>query len=156
FCVVGIGSQQAAAQGPFVYVTYPDANSVTVIDSSLHAVVATIPLCTAELCPTIITAGLAVKPGARFVYVAEQNQATVAVIDQSTNAITPILLCGDCGATPTGVAIPPDGSRVYVTDPANNAIDVISTSSNTVTDTIAIPFPPGAAVTGPTGIAITP
>jgi YVTN family beta-propeller protein len=89
---------------------------------------------------------VAITPDGQFVYVTNQFDSTVSVIETSSNTVTDTVIVGD---TPTYVAITPDGQFAYVTNMNDNTISVINTASNTVTDTVIV----GSE---PVGIAFTP
>jgi YVTN family beta-propeller protein len=89
-----------------------------------------------------------------LVYVTNQNDGTVSVIDASSNTVVKtISLCGDCGPAPKGLAITPDGKFVYVANSGNGTVSVIDTSTNTVPTTIQLC---SDCASGPVGVAITP
>jgi len=130
----------------FAYVANSNSNSVSVIDISTNAVVATVPV-------GIEPVGVAITPDGTRVYVANEGPNTsprvggsVSVIDTSTNAVVATV---PVGGTALGVAVTPDGTRAYVTNPTSGSISVIDTSTNAVVATV----PLGGA---PYGVAITP
>jgi YVTN family beta-propeller protein len=132
--------QELATSKAFAYVSNRGNGTVSVINTSSGAVVATVNLPTCVEDCTDSPAGLAVTPNGKFVYVAVTNQQYVAVIDTATNTVSttiPLTCPGDCGAQPFDVAITPDGSYVYVTDAGTvggtGAVYVIRTSDYSVT-----------------------
>lgn len=152
-----ISYTQAPPSGPFAYVTNQSADTVSVIDTPTNSVVATIALppplsCTSE-CSTRQPAGLAVTPDGKFVYVANQGNGTVSVIDTSNNNTVSATIQMPCDCfpnSPVGVAITPDGKRAYVTN-QGGAVHVIDISTNTVTKTIYLGNNPTAiAISGST------
>jgi YVTN family beta-propeller protein len=85
---------------------------------------------------------VAVKPDGSKVYVANQGNGTVSVIDATNTVVATIKV----GLAPFGVAVTPDGSTVYVTN-LNNAVSVIATATNAVSATISVG-------NGPVGVAV--
>jgi len=101
---------------------------------------------------TPITATITATPvQTGFVYITNENDDTVSVIDTATHALVATI---PVGSKPIGVAVSPDGGRVYVANSHSNTISVISTITNTVEATITnIPSAYGVAVS-PDGTAI--
>lgn len=121
---------------PNVYVSNAEANTVTVISnvSSYQPVqAATIPVGTRP-------AGIGAD--ASFVYVANNGDNTVSVIDQSTNTVVATI---PVGTAPWGVAA--YLNTVYVANSGDGTVSVIDAKTRTVTNTIAVG-------TTPSGIAI--
>ncbi|MDV6036067.1 YncE family protein [Bacillus sp. SM-B1] len=72
--------------------------------------------------------GIAITPDGSRVYVTNELDHTVSVINTLTN--TEILQI-PVGNRPIRVAITPDGSRAYVTNIIDNTVSVIDTFTNT-------------------------
>jgi YVTN family beta-propeller protein len=89
-----------------------------------------------------------VTPDGRHAYVANDGDATVSVIDTTTNTVTATVPTGTC---PFGIAVTPDGSGVYVANECDGTVTSIATASNTVTGTVPI-----GADARPIGVAVTP
>ena len=134
---VWVSSQTANAQVR-AYVANFGSDSVSVIDTSSNAVVATVTVGDQPQ-------GVAITPDGQSAYVAMCG-GDVWVLDTSTNKVATKVVVGGC---PTGVAITPDGKHAYVTKDNANAVAVLDTSSNTVVATVAVGPAPG-------GVAITP
>lgn len=135
---VGIMFSATSAQAaPFAYITNQNEDSVSVVDTALNTVTATITVGNNPF-------GVAVTPNGDFVYVTNSDSGTVSVVDTATNLVTATIMVG---ANPRGVAVTPNGAFVYVGNSDN--ISVIDTSTNTVTATIH-----GGSSTA--GIAVTP
>jgi YVTN family beta-propeller protein len=77
---------------------------VSVIDTTTHKVVATVPTGKAPVNPTF-------TPDRQFVYVANSQTNTITVIDVHTNKAKEIPAGGD---RPSGLAFSPQGDRLYV------------------------------------------
>lgn len=89
--------------------------------------------------------GVAISPDGRTVYVANQGDGTVSVIDTVTNTLTATI---GVGVSPQSVAVSPDGSHAYVASgawlpypPSHGTVSVIDTATNTVADTIDVDNP---------------
>jgi YVTN family beta-propeller protein len=123
------------------------ANVVSVIDTRTDAVVDTIPVGDNPL-------GVAASPDGTKVYVVNNNDATMSVIDTKSNTV--VATIEGLGNGALQVAITPDGTRLYVTNFGEHAdvgipgttVSVIDTETNTVIATIKVGQQPlGAAVT---------
>ena len=131
------------ATGPFAYVTNFMDDTVSVIDTATHTVVATISVGSRPI-------GVAVSPDGSRVYVANYASGTVSVIDTSANAV--IAAVSLASSYPLGIAVTPDGSRAYVTHEVTGAVSVIDTATNAVVATISV----GVLGDDLTGIAVNP
>jgi YVTN family beta-propeller protein len=80
------------------------------------------------------------------VYVANNGDGTVSVIDTTKRAVTALLPVGNA---PVGVAITPDGKDAYVANNGDGTLSVITTA----TGAVSAPIPVGA---GPRSVAICP
>ena len=124
-----------APDGKHVYVTNPDSNVVTVVDTTTNS-------------PTTIAGvgtkprGVAVAPDGKHVYVTS-GDGTVSVIDTTgANSVKAITV----ETKPFPVAVAPDGRHVYVggvssNDPYPSYVYTIDTATNTVVASVS----PGAA-----------
>lgn len=90
--------------------------------------------------------GMAVTPDGTKLYVANNLDNTVSVIDTASNTV---LSTTTVGLAPMGLAVSPDGSRVYVANSGGNSASVINVSSDVVESTVTVG-------TSPSGIAISP
>lgn len=133
-----------AAQ-PYVYVTDPSANALTVVDSSTNAVVRTLQnLPGAD--------AVAVKPDGTRVYVTEPTKGNIAVFDGTKIGnpnSDPLITEIDIGGQPTALALSPDEKTLYVADAANNQAEAVTLASGTIANTYA-------AGTGVTSLALSP
>ena len=101
--------------------------------------------------------GVAVTPDGKTVYVTNEGDGTVSVINTATNTVIgspinvgcPIANCGRKTTNiPSGIAVTPDGSKVYVGNlGAPGYASVIATASNTVTTINTKKATTGVAVT---------
>ena len=89
--------------GQYVYVTNNGVGSngatVSVISTSSHSVVATIPVGS-------VPKGVAITPNGQYVYVANWGSNSVSVISTATNTVVSTI---PVGTGPVGVAITPNG-----------------------------------------------
>ena len=90
--------------------------------------------------------GIAVTPDGAKIYVANNLDNSVSVIDAATNVVTTTTAVG---LAPLGMAISPDGSRVYVANSGGTSTSVINVSTNAVEATVTVG-------TTPVGVAISP
>jgi len=94
--------------------------------------------------------GIAAEPLTQEVYVTNQGDDSVSVIDTRTDTVTATI---PVGASPERVAINSVIGRAYVTNLDGNSVSVIDTLSKTVTDTITFEAPgirPFAVAANPT------
>src|SRR3990170_2132277 len=94
---------QAAHAAPFAYITNFLGGSVSVIDTSLNRVTATIAVGEQPQC-------IAVSPDGKRAYVTNFKGGTVSVIDTGENKVVASV---PVGSKPDGVAVAPDGRHVY-------------------------------------------
>ena len=129
----------ASPNGDRLYVTNHGSSSVSVIDTSTGAVVATVHVGAGPY-------GIAVTPDGKHAYVADNGSRDVDVIDTTTNTVTATV---PVGTGPYGVAVTPDGRTAYVSNQGANTVTPIDTA----TETAGTPVPVGK---GPRQIAISP
>ncbi len=126
-------------QTGFAYIANQGDGTVSVINTTTSAVVATIPVGQSPF-------GVSVSADGSKVYVSNQGSKSVSVISTTTNTVVSTI---SVGTNPAGLVVSPDGSTVYVTNSADGTVSVINTSTNLVTATISVGVQP-------TGISITP
>jgi YVTN family beta-propeller protein len=113
------------------YIPNQNDNNVSVIDTSTHRMVGTIPVGNNPYGVTV---------AGNSVYVGNQFDASVSVIDTATGQVTTTI---NVGQTPFGFAANRTGTRVYVATNDGNSlgsIAAIDTSTNTIASQIAAPF----------------
>ena len=110
-------AQSALPAGTYAYITNSGDNTVSVIDTAINTVTATVPV---EEQPK----GVAVSPDGARVYITNYGSNTVSVIDTATNTVTSTV---PVGTNPEGVAASPDGTKVYVANLADWTVSVIDT-----------------------------
>src|SRR5437588_6434191 len=84
----------------------------------------------------------------RFIYVTNQLDNTLSVIDGSTYKVVATV---PVGAFPAGVVVSPDGRHAYIAQGGDNAVAVFDTSTNTIAKNVSLA--PGSR---PRGVALTP
>jgi gliding motility-associated-like protein len=102
--------------------------TVSVLNTSTNAVVATIPV---GLNPYGVTIGL----GGGTVYVTNEGSNTVSEINTATNTVTatiPINAGPKGESGPSGIIITPKGTHVYVADVKAGIVSVINPANNSV------------------------
>lgn len=80
-------------------------------------------------------AGVGVDPTTHTVYVADNSDNNVSVINGTTNTVTTTVAVGNA-PSPVGVAA--TSHTVYVANPPSNTVSVIDEASNTVTATVPV------------------
>lgn len=92
--------------------------------------------------------GAAPTPPDRFIYVTNQLDNTLSVIDGSTyHLITTVPV----GAFPAGVVVSPDGRHAYIAAGGDDAVAVFDTATNTIAKTVSL-----SPASKPRGVALTP
>lgn len=117
---------------------------VSVIDTTLGAVTATIP--------GFNSFGTAVTPDGNFTYITNLGgSCTVTVVETATNTVVTHVDVGGClsGGGAYDLAVTPDGAYVYLASWWGNSVSVIDTATNTLYAVFGVG-------NRPQGIAITP
>jgi YVTN family beta-propeller protein len=104
--------------------------------------------CAAMLCCAATSAAAAAPTPP--LYVANEADNTVSVIDTASDTVTANLAVG---SLPQAVAITPDGSTAYVTDQGSGTVSVIDTAENRVGEPITVASHTDSL---PDGIALSP
>jgi YVTN family beta-propeller protein len=124
---IPVGSNPIAigmsADGTLAYVANLNSNSVSIIDTELDAVVATIAVGT----PRDVEA----TPDGKYVLVVNQSANTVTVLDASNYTVVMTVAVGNF---PCAIAIAPDGSAAYVTNRLSNNVSIIDLTTFEVTN----------------------
>ena len=126
FVVVSPNSRQA-------YVANRAAGVVTVVDTAVNKVTATIPVSAGP--PQYLT----FSPDGRTVYVSiwndERTIAAVGVLDTTSNSMVATI---PVRTRPFLAAVTPDGTQLYVPNHDSGTVSVVDTSTNTVTTEIKV------------------
>nr|WP_255426981.1 Hsp70 family protein [Pseudonocardia sp. C8] len=140
------GFAAVSPNGRLVYVANRAAGVVTVIDTSVNKITATIAV------PAGPPQYVAFAPDGRHVYVSVFNEArtiaAVAVLDTTTNSVVATV---PVQTRPFALAVTPDGSKVYVPNHDSGTVSVIDTSTNQVTSEIRVAPNPHWVAMSPDG-----
>ncbi len=90
-------------------------------------------------------------PVSRYAYIANNNGASVSVIDLVSNTVTATI---PVGSGPAGAAVHPDGTRVYVANSLSNTLSVIDVFTQTVMATIPVSSTPFGVAVSPDGTRV--
>ncbi len=136
--IFNAGSAGKTKRAARAYVANTRSNSLSVIDTSHDAVVATV----------VVGANpvhVAITPNGASAYVTNARANSVSVIDTATNTVVATV---PVGANPVDVAVTPDGTKAYVTNAGANTVSVIDTTTHTVIATVTVgPNPVSVAFT---------
>jgi len=107
------------------------------------------PVCDVPLTPIAVGSkpwAVAVNPKTNRVYVANEGDGTVSVIDGDTAAVVATI---PVGYMPWAVAVNPDTNRIYVANGGDNSVSVIDGASDTVATTFAVGDRPKGVTVSP-------
>ena len=93
--------------------------------------------------------GVALRPDGKVLYVTEEEEGKVLVVDTETNAVLKTI---PVGARPRSLAFSPDGMRVYVTSELGKSVSVIDGRRHTLLATVRLT----GQVVLPMGVAVSP
>ena len=131
------GFAEVSPNGRLLYVAGGNSKLVTVLDTSVNRVIATIPISAGP--PQFLT----FSPDGRRVYVsifdASGSIAVVAVLDTTTNQVIGQI---KVRTRPFRAAVTSDGRTLYVPNHDSSSVSVIDTSSLKVTREITVPPDP--------------
>ena len=95
--------------------------------------------------------GMAVSSDGNHVYVANDIDGTVSVIQTCSNTVIDTITVGD--QTASDVAVTPDGNYLYVVDGVDK-VYVIQTTTNSVIDSITVGSDPANVAISPDGNSV--
>ena len=121
---------------PKAYVGNFKDNTVSVIDTGVEAVVATIPVAAGPH-------GMGVTPDGRRVFVSGDTSTGVSVIDTATDRVIQTI---EVGKMPHGVAMTPDGKTLLVAVYGESRVAFVDIASTTVVATVPVPNPHTIAI----------
>lgn len=120
--------------GRHAYVANRDPQTVTVVDTAINRVTATIPI------PAGPPQFLAFAPDGNLLYVSVFNdQRTIHLVDVIDTASNTVVGTIPQPARPFQPAVTPDGKRLYVPNHDIAAISVVDTTTNQVKGQVAVP-----------------
>jgi YVTN family beta-propeller protein len=111
------------------YITSPESNNVSVIDTATTSVVATVPVGTYPTAVAVTGYGAAA-------YVVNSRSNSVSVIDTVLNQVVNTIAVD---ALPYRIAITPDGTKAYVTHLSGQTVTVIDIATDTVAARLPLP-----------------
>jgi YVTN family beta-propeller protein len=143
FAALSVVVSIAEAKTDYAYVANIGANTVSVINTTTNAIVATIPVGDGPW-------GVAVNQAGTYAYVVNNHDTasgdSVSVISTATNAVVATI---KVGSLPFGIAFSPSGTTAYVANGNSNTVSVINTGTKAVTATVPVQnYPVGLAVMG--------
>jgi YVTN family beta-propeller protein len=131
------GFAEVSPNGRLLYVAGGNSKLVTVLDTSVNRVIATIPIAAGP--PQFLT----FSPDGRRVYVsifdASGSTSVVAALDTTTNRVIGQVTVP---ARPFRTAVSPDGRTLYVPSNDSSSVAVVDTASLKVTREIRVPSAP--------------
>jgi YVTN family beta-propeller protein len=132
--------------GRFAYITNKNSQLITMVDTALNQVTATIPISTGP--PQSLT----FAPDGRRLYVTVSNdQGTVHAIDVlDTSSNTVIATIPQLGM-PLRVAVAPDGQRLFIANHMLPFVSVVDTATNTVIGQVNVVPNPHSVTFSPDG-----
>ena len=126
-------SMAVRPDGTRAYVVNEDRNSVSVVDTSSHAVIATIPVGTFPI-------NARVSPSGSRLYVlntpTQSHADTVSVVDTASNTVATTITLGNSNRRGQAF-VSPDSATVIVTHPDQNAVSVIDAATASVAAVLA-------------------
>jgi len=121
----------AIAAGPKAYVGNFSDNTVSVIDTATHTVVATVPVSTGPH-------GMAITPDGRLAYVSGDGASTVTAIDTATDEVAQTI---EVGKSPHGLAMTPDGRTLLVGAYGEDRVAFVDVATQKVVAATAVAKP---------------
>lgn len=132
---------------PFAYVTDSGTGTVSVIDAATNSITATIPLGGGAIPDQAV-----VDPSGKILYVLNQENDSIAVVNLNTGVVDSIQDTGFTGVY--ALAVSPSGATLYVANNGNSTVSVVDTTSKAVTNTVLLSAPPTAMAANPQGGAV--
>jgi YVTN family beta-propeller protein len=128
------GYVQVAPNGRYAYITNRDAGVVTVLDTTLDSVTATIPIEAGP--PRFVT----FSPDGKRAYVTVYNEEkTVNAVVFLDTATLDVLKTVPVGRRPFAPATTPDGRLLYVPSHDDGEVEVLDTATGEIVDRIVTP-----------------
>lgn len=152
---VGPGPSGMVVSGNYAYVANQGTNTVSVFDTRTGALVDTNPSSPAVVDPITVggvPTGMAASPDGNRVYVTNQGDGTLSVIDTNPTSVTynKVISTVKVGTSPSAVAVGTDG-RVYVANTGSGTVSVITfTGSSHKISTVTVGSAPAALAVSPT------
>lgn len=131
-----VATPPADAAGPKAYVGNFKDDSVSVIDTTTRAVLATVPVAAGP-------DGIVITPDGATVFVAGSSASSVSVIDAATDAPAPPI---EVGKGPQGLAVTADGRWLLVAVNGEDKVAIVDIARRSVVGSIAVAKPHTIAV----------
>lgn len=129
------------ANGATLLVVNPDSNSLTLVDTTSHQVLAELPV---GVDPRTVT----VDDTAGRAYVANRGSDTISVVDLAARAvITDVAV----GYRPYGVVVDPEGKRLYVAEQGSDTVQIFNTIDLSSAARISVSDRPSGLLLTPDG-----
>jgi YVTN family beta-propeller protein len=141
--------------GNYAYVANQGSGTVSVFDTRTGALVDTNTSSPAVVDPITVgggPTGMAASPDGNRVYVTNQGDGTLSVIDTNPTSVTynKVISTVKVGTSPSAVAVGPDG-RVYVANTGSGTVSVITfTKTSYKISTVTVGSAPAALAVSPT------
>ena len=136
FCTVLALAAPAFSAGPKAYVGNFKDDSVSVIDTSSRAVLATLPVAAGP-------DGIVITPDGATAFVSGSSATSVSVIDTATDKVAPAI---EVGKGPQGLAVTPDGRWLLVAVNGEDRVALVDVGGRRVVGSIAVAKPHTIAV----------
>ncbi|GAA2544124.1 hypothetical protein GCM10010210_13640 [Pseudonocardia hydrocarbonoxydans] len=127
------GYLEIAPNGRFAYIANRDARVITVLDTTINQVTATIPVEAGP--PQFVTFSPDSSRAYVSIYNTERTVNLVGVLDTATNTVLTTI---PVGRRPFASATTPDGTRLYVPSHDDGRIEVIDTATAAVVGRISV------------------
>lgn len=136
----------ASPNGQHVYVANGNSQFLTVVDTAVNQVTATIPIEAGS--PQFLT----FAPDGRTLYITVSNdQGTIHAIDVLDTASNDVIATVPQPGMPLRVAVTPDGRRLFVANHKLPAVSVIDAATNTVIGQVNVAANPHSVTFSPDG-----
>jgi YVTN family beta-propeller protein len=120
--------------GHYAYIANRDIQAITVLDTAINQVTATIPI------PSGPPQFLAFAPDGRMLYVTIYNdQQTIHVVDVISTATNTVVATIPQPARPFLPAVTPDGKQLYIPNHDIASVSVVDAASNKIVAQIKVP-----------------
>ena len=134
--VAGLMVGPALAANAKAYVGNFKDSTVSVIDTAVGSVIATLPVAAGP-------DGIVITPNGATVFVSGSGASTVSVIDAATDRVTQTI---EVGKDPQGLAVSPDGRLLLVAVNTDDRVAFVDIAARTVTGTVALAKPHTIAI----------
>jgi len=125
------------SDGATLLVVNPDSNSLALVDTASHSVLAEFPV-------GVDPRTVAVDDAARRAYVANRGSDSVSIVDLTAHTVITEVVVGD---RPYGVVVSPRGDRLYMAEQGADRLAILDTTTFETVGTLPVPDrPSGLAI----------